>query len=245
MSGHSRWSTIKHKKGAADARRGRVFTKVIKELTVAARQGGGDPNTNPQLRRAMDAARAANMPADTVTRAIKRGTGELEGVTIEDIQYEGYGPGGVAVLVETMTDNKNRTVSEIRNIFSKYNGNMGESGCVAWMFSARGVLTVDKAKATEDALMEAGLDAGIEDITAGDESWEVRCAPAALEPVRKAIEEAGIPVLNARVTKIPQTLVRLEGRSAETMLKLYDALDEQDDVQEVHSNFDVPDEMLA
>jgi YebC/PmpR family DNA-binding regulatory protein len=244
MSGHSRWSTIKHKKGAADAKRGRIFTKVIKELTVAARMGGGDAGSNPRLRAALDQARANNMPQDTITRAIKRGTGELEGVTYEEVNYEGYGPGGVAVLVETMTDNKNRTVSEIRRIFSKFNGNLGENGCVAWMFNPRGLLTVAKDKATEEQLMEAGLDAGLEDIADAGDEWEVQTAADAIDAVRKALEAAGIEVLTSKRSKIAQTEVKIEGRQAETMLKLYDALEEQDDVQEIYANFDIPDELL-
>ena len=244
MSGHSRWSTIKHKKGAADAKRGRIFTKVIKELTVAARQGGADPESNSRLRQAMAMARASNVPSDTVTRAIKRGTGELEGVSIEEVNYEGYGPGGVAILVETMTDSKNRTVAEIRHVFQRYNGSLGENGCVAWMFAARGLISIPKDKATEDRLMEVGLDAGIEDIDDAGDEWEVYTALAALEPVRKALEAAGIPINAAKATKVPSTLVKLEGKNAETMMKLYEALEEQEDVQDVYANFDVPEELL-
>jgi len=244
MSGHSRWSTIKHKKGAADAKRGKVFTKVIKELTVAARMGGGDPACNPRLRRALDPARASNMPNDTVTRAIKRGTGELEGITYEEVNYEGYGPGGVAILVETMTDSKNRTVGEIRHIFTRFNGNLGENGCVAWMFHARGVLQVPKAGVTEEQLMEAGLDAGIEEIVDQGETWEVQTGPDKLDAVKKALAAAKIEIGEAKFEKIPQTTVRLEGRHAETMLKLYEALEEHEDVQEVWANFDIPDEVM-
>jgi YebC/PmpR family DNA-binding regulatory protein len=244
MSGHSRWSTIKHKKGAADAKRGKVFTKVIKELTVAARMGGGDPACNPRLRRALDSARASNMPNDTVTRAIKRGTGELEGITYEEVNYEGYGPGGVAILVETMTDSKNRTVGEIRHIFTRFNGNLGENGCVAWMFHERGVLQVPKAGGTEDQLMEAGLDAGIEEIVDQGESWEVQTGSDKLDAVKKALAAAKIEIGEAKFEKIPQTTVRLEGRHAETMLKLYEALEEHEDVQEVWANFDIPDEVM-
>jgi len=244
MSGHSRWSTIKHKKGAADAKRGRIFNKVIKDLTIAARQGGADPEANPALRRAIDSARNANMPTDTVTRAIKRGTGELEGVTYEEAKYEGYGPSGIAVLVETVTDSKNRTVSEIRKIFQKFNGSMGENGCVAWMFNERGAIEVAKSQATEDRLMEVGLDAGIEDIADAGDEWEILTAPAGTDAVKKALEAAGIAVLSAKLTKVPQTLIRLEGRAAETMMKLYEALEEHEDVQEVYANFDVPDEMM-
>jgi YebC/PmpR family DNA-binding regulatory protein len=244
MSGHSRWATIKHKKGAADAKRGKIFTKVIKELTVAARMGGGEPNANPRLRRAMDAAKAVNMPSDTVTKAIKRGTGELEGVSYEEVNYEGYGPGGVAILIEAMTDSKNRTVSEIRHIFQRFNGNLGENGCVAWMFSSRGILRLGKAAATEDALMEAGLDAGIEEIVDQGDEWEVQTAPDKLDAVKKALAAAGIESRESKFEKIPQTTVRLEGRQAETMIKLYDALEDHDDVQEVWANFDIPDDVL-
>jgi YebC/PmpR family DNA-binding regulatory protein len=244
MSGHSRWSTIKHKKGAADAKRGKVFTKVIKELTVAARMGGGDPDSNPRLRHALDTARANNLPNDTVTRAIKRGTGEIEGIIYEEVNYEGYGPGGVAVLVETLTDSKNRTVGEIRHIFTRFNGNLGENGCVAWMFHERGVLQVPKAGVTEDQLMEAGLDAGIEEIVDQGETWEVQTGPDKLDAVKKALAAAKIEIGEAKFEKIPQTTVHLEGRHAETMLKLYEALEEHDDVQEVWANFDIPDEVM-
>ncbi|MBI5486651.1 MAG: YebC/PmpR family DNA-binding transcriptional regulator [Deltaproteobacteria bacterium] len=244
MSGHSRWSTIKHKKGAADAKRGKVFTKVIKELTVAARMGGADADSNPRLRRALDSARANNMPSDTVTRAIKRGTGELEGVNYEEIVYEGYGPGGVAILVDTLTDSKNRTVGEIRQLFTRHNGNMGESGCVGWMFNKRGILTVPKPKATEDRLMEVGLDAGIEEIIDQGENWEVQTAPDKIDVVKKALVAVDIEVTEAKFEKIPQTTVRLEGRPAETMLKLYEALEEHDDVQAVWANFDIPDDVM-
>ncbi|NMC68442.1 MAG: YebC/PmpR family DNA-binding transcriptional regulator [Myxococcales bacterium] len=244
MSGHSRWSTIKHKKGAADAKRGKIFTKVIKELTVAARMGGGDPDANPRLRRALDEARSNNMPNDTVMRAIKRGTGELEGVNYEEVNYEGYGPGGVAILVETMTDSRNRTVSEIRHIFTRYAGNLGENGCVAWMFNERGVISVPKTAADEDKLMEAGLDAGIEEIVDQGDQWEVQTAPDKLDAVKKALAAAQIEIGEAKFEKIPTTTVRLEGKQAETMLKLYEALEDHDDVQHVWANFDIPDELM-
>ncbi|MBN1770736.1 MAG: YebC/PmpR family DNA-binding transcriptional regulator [Deltaproteobacteria bacterium] len=244
MSGHSRWSTIKHKKGAADARRGKVFTKVIKELTVAARMGGGDPDTNARLRRALDSARANNLPSDTVNRAIKRGTGELEGVNYEEVNYEGYGPGGVAILVETMTDSRNRTVSEVRHVFTRYNGNLGENGCVGWMFNERGVIFVPKAAADEDKLMEVGLDAGIEEITDQGEQWEVQTGPDKLDAVKRALTAANIELGEAKFEKIPTTTIKLEGKQAETMLKLYEALEDLDDVQNVWANFDIPDELL-
>ncbi len=244
MSGHSRWSTIKHKKGAADAKRGRIFTKVIKELTVAARMGGGDPDTNARLRRALDSARANNLPNDTVTRAIKRGTGELDGVNYEEVNYEGYGPGGVAILVETMTDSRNRTVSEVRHVFTRYNGNLGENGCVGWMFNERGVIFVPKGAADEDKLMEVGLDAGIEEITDQGEQWEVQTGADKLDAVKRALVAANIEIGEAKFEKIPTTTVKLEGKPAETMLKLYEALEDLEDVQNVWANFDIPDELL-
>jgi len=244
MSGHSRWSTIKHKKGAADARRGKVFTKVIKELTVAARMGGADPDSNARLRRALDSARANNLPSDTVNRAIKRGTGELEGVNYEEVNYEGYGPGGVAILVETLTDSRNRTVSEVRHAFTRFAGNLGENGCVGWMFNERGVIYVPKAAADEDKLMEVGLDAGLEEIVDQGEVWEVQTASDKLDAVKKAFVAAGIEVGEAKFEKIPTTTIKLEGKQAETMLKLYETLEDLDDVQNVWANFDIPDELL-
>jgi YebC/PmpR family DNA-binding regulatory protein len=244
MSGHSRWSTIKHKKGALDAKRGKVFTKVIKELTVAARMGGGDPDSNARLRRALDSARNNNLPSDTVTRAIKRGMGELEGVNYEEVNYEGYGPSGVAILIETLTDSRNRTVGEIRAVFTRHNGNLGENGCVGWLFHEHGLIAVAKAQATEDKLMEVGLDAGIEEIIDQGESWQVQTAPDKLDVVKKALAGAGIEIGEAKFEKVPQTTVRLEGRPAETMLKLYEALEDLDDVQAVWANFDIPDEVM-
>jgi YebC/PmpR family DNA-binding regulatory protein len=244
MSGHSKWSTIKHKKGAADAKRGKVFTKIIKEITTAARLGGGDPGGNPRLRKAIDDAKAANMPSDNIDRAVKKGTGELEGVVYEEITYEGYGPEGVAVVLEVMTDNRNRTVSDIRHMFSKYNGNLGQDGCVSWMFKACGLFTVDQKDATEEHLMEIALDAGAEDITEADGLWEIRTPIDGFEPVRKALADAKIPTQSAELTRIPSTTVKVEGKAAETMLKLYNALDDHDDVQNVYANFDISDEIL-
>jgi YebC/PmpR family DNA-binding regulatory protein len=244
MSGHSKWSTIKHKKGAADARRGKVFTKIIRELTTAARIGGGDVTGNPRLRKAVDAAKAANMPGDNIDRAIKKGTGELEGVVYEEVSYEGYGPEGVAVLVETMTDNKNRTVSEIRHLFSKYNGNLGAAGCVAWMFDSRGIVLVPHSATTEETLMEVALEAGAEDIKEEGEYWSVQTLPDAVDAVRDAIAGAGIEVESSEVTRIPQTTKALEGKPAETMLKLMSALEDHDDVQHVYANFDIDDAVI-
>jgi YebC/PmpR family DNA-binding regulatory protein len=244
MSGHSKWSTIKHKKGAADAKRGKVFTKLIKEITTAARIGGGDPAGNPRLRKAVDDAKTANMPGDNIDRAIKKGTGELEGVVYDEITYEGYGPEGVAVLVEVMTDNKNRTVAEIRHLFSKFNGSLGENGCVAWMFDSIGLITVDAKDTTEDQLMEIALEAGADDIVEEEEQFAVHTSIEGFEAVRGAIENAGIAISSAELTRLPQNTVKLEGKPAETMLKLYGSLDDHEDVQNVYANFDIPDEIM-
>lgn len=244
MSGHNKWSTIKHKKGAADAKRGKIFTKLIKEITVAARMGGGDQGGNPRLRSAIIAARAANMPNDNIDRAIKKGTGELEGVNYEEITYEGYGPGGVAMLVECVTDNRNRTVSEIRHMLSKHNGNMGETGCVSWMFSRKGIITIDKAKADEDKLMECALDAGADELITEGEAFEVHCATTELEAVSEKIKAAGFNVLSAEINAVPQNYVKIEGRDAEVMVKLMANLDDHDDVQHVWANFDIDDALL-
>lgn len=243
MSGHNKWSTIKHKKGAADAKRGKIFTKIIKEISVAAKLGGGDPNGNPRLRTAIDKAKAENMPKDNIDRAIKKGTGEMEGVVYEEITYEGYGPGGVAVLVECMTDNRNRTVSEVRSIFTKCNGNMGETGCVGWMFDQKGLLVFPKSVDFE-ALLEAAIEAGADDVTDEEEQYEVTTDPSAFVDVKEALETAGFKADNAEVTMIPQTMIKLEGKNAENMLKLMDRLEDNDDVQNVYANFDISaDEM--
>lgn len=240
MSGHSKWATTKHKKAAADAKRGKIFTKLIKELTVAARIGGGDPDGNPRLRMAILKSKENNMPADNIKRAVMKGTGELPGVTYEELVYEGYGPGGTALLVEIVTDNKNRTVSEIRHVFSKNGGNMGEAGSVAWMFQKRGYIVVEKAKADEDTLMTLALDAGAEDMKTDDaEQFEIFTAPSEFERVKKAVEGKGIPIALAEISQVPQTYVRLEGRDAEQMLRLMEALEDHDDVQKVHANFDI------
>jgi YebC/PmpR family DNA-binding regulatory protein len=243
MSGHNKWSTIKHKKGAADAKRGQVFTKLIKEITVAARLGGGDPEGNARLRAAMDKAKAENMPKDNIERAIKKGTGELEGVTYEEINYEGYGPGGVAVLVEVMTDNRNRSVSDIRSIFTKCNGNMGETGCVSWMFDKKGLIVFPKA-VDFDKLFEASLEAGADDVTDEGEQIEVITDPINFIEVRESLVKAGFKSDSAEVTMIPQTMVKLEGKQAENMLKLMDRLEDNDDVQNVYANFDISSEEM-
>jgi len=238
MSGHNKWSTIKHKKGAADAKRGKIFTKIIKEISVAAKLGGGDPAANPRLRTAIDKAKGENMPKDNIERAIKKGTGEMEGVNYEEITYEGYGPGGVAVLVEVMTDNRNRTVSEVRSIFTKCNGNMGETGCVSWMFDQKGLITYPKS-VDFDKLFEAAIEAGAEDVVDLDEQIEVTTEPSAFIEVRDALNAAGFTFENAEVTMIPQTQVKLEGKQAESMLKMIDRLEDNDDVQNVYANFDI------
>lgn len=244
MSGHNKWSTIKHKKGAADAKRGKLFTKLIREIAVAARMGGGDPNANPRLRSAITTARQNNMPGDTIDRAIKRGTGDLEGVEYEEVSYEGYGPGGAAVLVETLTDNRNRTVSEIRHLFSKYNGNMGEAGCVSWMFDKVGVVVVPKEGIDEEELMEKALEAGAEDVKDEGECFEVYASPNDLEDVAEALKGADVQVESAKALMVPQNTIKLEGRDAEVMLRLYELLEENDDVQHVWSNFDIDEELM-
>ncbi len=244
MSGHSKWATIRRKKERTDAERGKVFTKLIKELTIAARQGGGDPDGNPRLRSAILAAKAANMPAANIDRAVKKGTGELPGVSYEEVNYEGYGPGGVAILVEVTTDNKNRTVSEIRNIFSKNGGNLGEVGCVGWMFEKRGLINVDKGEVEEEKLMEIVLDAGAIDMRSEEEYYEILAPFNMFEEVKQALEQNKISYSNAELTMIPQTNVKLEGKEAEHMLKLMQALEEHDDVQKVYANFDISDEIM-
>lgn len=245
MSGHSKWSTIKHKKAAADAKRGAMFTKVIKELTVAARLGGGDTEMNPRLRTAMLKAKAVNMPQETMQRAIMKGTGELPGVNYEEITYEGYGPGGVAMIVTALTDNRNRTVAEIRKIFSKSGGNLGESGCVAWIFQKKGLIIVEKEKIGEDELLNIALEAGAEDVQPGDTIYEVTTSVEDFEPVKQGISATGIEPSSSEISLVPQTTVRLEGSQARQLLKLMDDLEEHDDVQNVYANFDIPDEVMA
>lgn len=246
MSGHSKWSTIRHKKAAADAKRGKAFTKLIKEITVAARMGGGDPETNPRLRAAIIAAKAENMPKDNIDRAVKKGTGELEGVAYEEFNYEGYGPGGVAVLVEIMTDNRNRAASDVRHIFSKNGGNLGEAGCVAWMFSKKGTIVCDKDRLHEDELMEIALEAGAEDVEDQDEQFLVTTEWESFEMVKAAFDAKGVPYEMAEITLVPQTTVAIDdAKTAQQLLKLMDALDDCDDVQNAYANFDIPDELLS
>lgn len=244
MSGHSRWSQIKRKKGKTDVQRGKLFSKILREITVAAKSGGGDPKGNIRLKAAMEAARAANMPADNIRRAIQKGTGELPGEQYEEITYEGYGPGGVAVLVRTLTDNKNRTGPEIRHVFEKNEGRMGTAGCVAWMFERRGVIQVAADKVKEDDLLEKSLDAGATDVKQVEKVFEITTAPDEMESVRQALERQGIPVLEAQVDMVPQSTVRVEGKEAAAVLRLIEALEEQDDVQSVYSNYDIADEVL-
>jgi YebC/PmpR family DNA-binding regulatory protein len=244
MSGHSKWSTIKRKKGAADAKRGKIFTKILKEIALAARSGG-DPEGNPRLRTAVLAAKAENVPKDNIDRAIKKGTGELGGGSaIEEITYEGYGPGGVAVLVEVMTDNKNRTVAEIRHIFSKFGGNLAETGSVSWIFKKKGSILLDKKGIDEDKLMEAALDAGADDVREEEEEYEVITETGAFEAVKQGLEKAGYKFLNAQIGMIPQNTVKLEEAKAEQMLRLMERMEDNDDVQEVYANFDIPDEVM-
>jgi len=244
MSGHSKWATIRRKKEKTDAERGKVFTRLIKELTIAARQGGGDPDGNPRLRSAILAAKTANMPAANIDRAIKKGTGELPGVSYEEVNYEGYGPGGVAILVEVTTDNKNRTVSEIRNIFSKNAGNLGEVGCVGWMFEKRGLINVDRAQIEEDKLMEIALEAGAIDMKSDKDYYEIVTPFNLFEEVKKSLEQNKVNYYNAELTMFPQTTIKLEGKEAEHMLKLMQALEEHDDVQKVYANFDIAEEIM-
>jgi len=244
MSGHSKWHTIKHKKGAADAKRGRVFTRIIKELTVAARAAGGDPDTNPRLRTIVAEAKQANMPAENIKRAIRRGTGEEPGVQYEEITYEGYGPGGVALIIEAMTDNKNRTVGEIRHMLTKYGGDLGQSNSVAWMFEKKGYIVIEKAKATEDTLLSAALDAGADDLRDDGDSWEVVSAPDVFPAVKEAVEKLGIETVSAQVAMLPKNFVSLEGKAAQSMLKLLDLIEDHDDVQHVWSNMDVDEKEL-
>src|SRR6202789_3990352 len=245
MSGHSKWATIKHKKGATDAKRGKTFTRLIKEITIAAKSGGGDPDGNPRLRGAIVAAKAENMPADNIKRAIQRGTGELEGVSYEEITYEGYGPGGVALIVDVLAENKNRAVSEIRHVFSKNGGNLGESNSVSWMFTKKGVIVVAKDAASEDRLTESVLDAGGEDLSDEGESWEVLCEPKDFEHVVAALKTAKITPEHAEVTMISQTYTKLEGSVASQMMRLLDTLEDLDDTQNVYSNFDMASQEVA
>ncbi len=244
MSGHSKWATTKHKKAATDAKRGKIFTKLAKEITVAAKLGGGDPNGNPRLRTAIAKAKGVSLPAENIKRAFQKGTGELPGVSYEEVMYEGYGPAGVAVIVDVMTDNRNRTVSEIRNIFSKAGGNMGEAGCVAWMFHKKGYLVVNRAKVDEDKLMTLVLEAGAEDMQTEEENYVVTTPPNDFEKVKKALEDGGIVPDVAEIAMIPQTYVKLDGKEAQQMLRLVETLEDNDDVQNVYANFDIPEEIM-
>jgi len=245
MAGHSKWKNIQVRKGAQDAKKGKVFTKVTKELMLAAKAGGGDPGINARLRSAIAAAKAVNLPKDKIETAVKKGTGELGGGNIDEITYEGYGPGGVAILVEAATDNRNRTVAEIRHILGKGGGSLGESGCVAWMFEKKGIITLDKAKYAEDQLMEAALEAGAEDVVDQDDTWEVSTAPEVFETVRQALEDAGMELLSAEVTMSPKNTVDVDVETGRRLLKLMDNLDDNDDVQQTHANFELPEELLA
>jgi YebC/PmpR family DNA-binding regulatory protein len=245
MSGHSKWSSIKHKKAARDVRRGKVFTKLIKEITIAARLGGGDINANPRLRTAVTAAKAQSMPNDNIERAIKKGTGELGGGQLEQIAYEGYGPGGVALIVDVLTDNRNRTVSEIRFLMSKHGGNLGETGCVAWMFKKRGAITVDRGAADEDRLMELVLEAGADDFISDTDTFQVISPLESFSAVRDAIEKAGMTMTNAGLTMVPESTVKVSGHQAEQVLKLLEDLEDHDDVQSVSANFDIDEEVMA
>ncbi|MCB9799453.1 MAG: YebC/PmpR family DNA-binding transcriptional regulator [Candidatus Omnitrophica bacterium] len=244
MSGHNKWASIKHKKAIVDAKRGKVFTKIIKEITVAARAGGGDPSTNPRLRVAISSAKGANMPADNIERAIKKGTGELEGVNYEEIAYEGYGNAGVAVLVHCLTDNKNRSSAEIRSIFTKAGGSMAGAGSVAWIFEKKGIITVDKSKSTEDQLMEVALSAGAEDLSTEDEKFQVTTAPGDFIEVKEALEKAGVELESAEVTMIPKNEVKVSSSDARSVLKLIETLEDHDDVQNVYANCDIPEDVL-
>ncbi|HUK12575.1 MAG TPA: YebC/PmpR family DNA-binding transcriptional regulator [Thermoanaerobaculaceae bacterium] len=245
MSGHNKWSTIKHKKGKLDAKRGKVFTKIIRELTTAAREGGGDPDGNPRLRSAIQAAKAANMPGDTMKKAVQRGTGELPGVAYEEVVYEGYGPGGVAVMLQVLTDNRNRTTAEIRHTFGKHGGNLGESGCVGYIFKKQGYLILPKSAGGEDAVMEAALEAGAEDFFAEDpELYEIYTAPEDLHKVKHALEARGLAVEQAKVEMVPSIQVRLEDKKAEQMVRLMEAFEDHDDVQNVWANFDIDVKLL-
>ena len=245
MSGHSKWSTIKHKKATTDARRGKLFTKLIRELTSAARAGGGVPDSNPRLRTAVATAKSANMPSDTIQRAVKKGTGELPGEVYEEMTYEGYGAGGVAVLVDVLTDNKNRTVAEVRHLFSKHGGNLGENGCVAWMFDRKGFLTVDVTQIEEDDLLEIVLEAGGDDLKVEDDVYEIYTAPEVFEDVRSVLEERGITPGMAEITMMPQNTVEVDGKQAEQILRFMDALEDNDDVSKAYANFDISEEVMA
>ncbi|MBW2608952.1 MAG: YebC/PmpR family DNA-binding transcriptional regulator [Deltaproteobacteria bacterium] len=244
MSGHSKWSSIKHKKGATDAKRGKIFSKLIKEITVAARLGGGDTDGNPRLRTAIQAAKSENMPKDNIERAIKKGSGELEGTSYEEVNYEGYGPGGVALLIDCLTDNKNRTVADIKYIFDRHGGNLGEPGCVAWMFENKGMIVCEKNKIDEEMLLDLALEAGAEDVKEEGSEFEVIMPPSDFEAVKKAFDNAELEYTVAEISMIPQNTIKLEGKKAEQMLSLMETLEDSDDVNHVYANFDIPDEVM-
>ncbi len=244
MSGHSKWHSIKHKKAATDSKRGRIFTRLIKEMTAAARGGGGDPDSNPRLRLAVSTAKAANMPADNIKKAIMRGTGELPGISYEDVNYEGYGPGGVAIFMHVLTDNRNRTVAELRHILSKNGGNLGETGCVGWLFERKGYFVVEKSSVDEEKLLDLALGAGADDMREDGSNFEILTAPENFEPVRSALEVQKIPTASAEISMIPQNYVKLEGKHAQTMLKLMEALEDHEDIQNVWANFDIDETEL-
>jgi YebC/PmpR family DNA-binding regulatory protein len=245
MSGHSKWHSIRHKKAAQDAKRGKIFTKIIREISVAARLGGGDPNANPRLRKAIADAKSVNMPAENIKRAIQKGTGELEGSQFEEVFYEGYGPGGVAIYVEALTDNRNRTVAELRHIFSKYGGHLGEPGCVSWMFSRKGYIVVEKNNVSEDKLLEIILDSGAEDMRDDGSNWEIFTPPENFESVMQALQENGIAIATSSLAYVPQNYVKLQGKEAEQLLKLMSILEDHDDVQKVWANFDIEEEEIS
>ena len=245
MSGHSKWASIKHKKSATDAKRGKLFTKLIRAITIAAREGGGKPDVNPSLRMAIQKAKEANMPAGNIDRAVKKGTGELPGMTLEQIAYEGYGPGGIAIMVDTLTDNKNRTTSDIRNIFSKKNGNLAKAGSVAWLFEKKGYFVVNKTTIEEDKLMDIVLEAGAEDLKSEETTYAITATPQDFEKVKKVLEAAKIKIESSEITMVPKSTIKIKGDSARKVLDLVDALEEHDDVQNVYANFDIPDELLS
>lgn len=244
MSGHSKWATIKRKKAAIDAQRGKMFTKIIRELMTAARKGGGDAEANPRLRSAVSAARSVNMPRENIERAIKRGTGEIEGQMFEEMSYEGYGPGGVALFIDVLTDNKNRTVGEVRHILTKNGGSLGEAGCVAWMFSLRGMISVPATSKSEEEVMDLVVESGAEDFAAAGDAWQIMTSPGELFTVREALEKRGVEISAADLTRVPQNTVKLVGKDAEAMIRLMEALEDNDDVQRVSANFDIADELL-
>jgi len=244
MSGHSKWASIRHKKGAVDAKRGKIFSKLIKEITVAARLGGGDPEGNPRLRVAIQAAKGQNMPKDNIARAIKKGTGELAGTSYEEYNYEAYGPGGVALMVNSLTDNRNRTVADIKHIFERHGGNLGEPGCVSWIFEKKGLVVFEKNSVEEEKLLDLALEAGAEDIKESETQFEILTDPADFESIKKAFDDQGLSYSVAEISMIPQNTVKLEGRDAERVLSLMEALEENDDISNVYANFDIPDEVM-